>query len=582
MKPPTTLDEVRVIASGLCHASDISVTLSERRWAWVPRTRTILVPRDALLTLGRDATLGVITHEVGHALYSRYTRWLDAGVDPLVPKLLNALEDPRVEVAMMNRYPGAALWVHAARDRHTSPPRRTVATLDLLHAFVEEGWARHAPAEALNERAAAYRDDVARALSQTREARAMYLDAFQPAPNHRPPTDAMDAHATRGIGDSPACPWEAWVEVLAHRAYEVALRDVLPHFRAVRDRDVTLLAAEMHADPEVRGWVRDAVLDRDSSAAFAVARSAILRAPTDHGAPPAKLLVEARACLDLLLGRGGAPYGASRPPRPDAANDEASQPDRAEADIVEALVRTLEEALPPRRPVRNRVGYRSGASLSLPHAMAYDADRRQDTLFARRERRTRRRAAAVLLVDLSGSMQGAPMRAAVAAVRVLCQALARAEIPFSVLGFQTHIIEVLAFDATLDGRALARLDGLMDEPAGRPFDGLASPTPRRPEFTDHAPCLLDAAARLLSRAEEDRILVCISDGDPNGARSTESDLHAAVAKLRGRVQLIALGVGPGTERVAEFYPNAFTCVPLSDLPKTVGRAIERALSASHT
>ena len=81
-------------------------------------------------------------------------------------------------------------------------------------------------------------------------------------------------------------------------------------------------------------------------------------------------------------------------------------------------------------------------------------------------------------------------------------------------------------------------------------------------------------------------MIVVSDGIPEGRRSSKQDLHDAVRTLSsdGRLRLIALGLGPNTQHVRQFYPESQADVPLPDFARTIGDLVERVLlgeSASH-
>jgi hypothetical protein len=50
-----------------------------------------------------------------------------------------------------------------------------------------------------------------------------------------------------------------------------------------------------------------------------------------------------------------------------------------------------------------------------------------------------------------------------------------------------------------------------------------------------------------------------------------------VAAVGARVNLIGVGLGPGTEHVRRFYPHAVADVPLEGFPAAIGRCIQGVL-----
>jgi hypothetical protein len=84
----------------------------------------------------------------------------------------------------------------------------------------------------------------------------------------------------------------------------------------------------------------------------------------------------------------------------------------------------------------------------------------------------------------------------------------------------------------------------------------------------------------LAQPGTDRILVVVSDGIPEGRRSEPDDLHRAVATLREQseeLRLVALGLGPHTSHVRQFYPESMADVPLAKFARTIGALVEQML-----
>ncbi len=95
-------------------------------------------------------------------------------------------------------------------------------------------------------------------------------------------------------------------------------------------------------------------------------------------------------------------------------------------------------------------------------------------------------------------------------------------------------------------------------------------------YNDDGPCLLEAA-ELLGRVPADsRWLLVVSDGRPHGRRSTEEDLRAAIAqvgRMRSRVHLVGLGLGPDALHVEELYPRNVAGIELEELPGKLAQVV---------
>jgi nitric oxide reductase activation protein len=183
--------------------------------------------------------------------------------------------------------------------------------------------------------------------------------------------------------------------------------------------------------------------------------------------------------------------------------------------------------------------------------------------------------AALLLVDLSGSMRGSKVKAAVAATRALSAAMAGVRgISWSVLGFQDVTIPYVRFEERADAQVLSRINEMGAEVGGRRRGGN-----NKPGYNDDGPCLLEAAASLHRRPERDRLLIVISDGKPEGRRSTCEDLHRAVAQVQAMpgMTLVGLGLGPSTDHVTNYYPVSQANIELDDLAPTIARLLTARL-----
>ncbi len=194
-------------------------------------------------------------------------------------------------------------------------------------------------------------------------------------------------------------------------------------------------------------------------------------------------------------------------------------------------------------------------------------------------RRTEERPAlaAMLLVDLSGSMRGAKVESAIAATKSLSRALATIRgVSWCVMGFQNKTIPIVAFDERADHAVLSRIDAMREEVAGERPGGN-----NQPGYNDDGPSLLEAAAVLDARPERDQLLMVISDGRPEGQRSGPDDLRAAVAVVHAKsnMTLVGLGLGPSTDHVTQYYPISQANIAPADLAATVGRLLAARLGA---
>jgi hypothetical protein len=156
----------------------------------------------------------------------------------------------------------------------------------------------------------------------------------------------------------------------------------------------------------------------------------------------------------------------------------------------------------------------------------------------------------------------------------------RLSIPIALVGFQDVLIPFCDFGDGLTAGVRQALGQLPREINGDRLGGN-----NKPSYNDDGPCLREAAGRLLRWPATDRLLLVVSDGLPEGRRSSPADLHAAVRELRGGgtsgggqgLKLIGIGLGPGTEHVRDFYPESVASVPVPQFAQEIGGLLRRCL-----
>ena len=189
-----------------------------------------------------------------------------------------------------------------------------------------------------------------------------------------------------------------------------------------------------------------------------------------------------------------------------------------------------------------------------------------------------------LLIDNSGSMRGRPISIAAISADVLARTLERCGVKTEILGFTTRAWKGgQSREAWLTGGKPAhpgRLNDLRhivykqaDEPyrRGRKNLGLMMREGLLKENID-GEALLWAHTRLLSRAEDRRILMVISDGAPvddstlsvNSAGYLETHLRKVIdwIERQSPVQLVAIGIG---HDVTRYYRRAVTIMDVEQL-----------------
>ncbi len=615
-------DALATLAAGMCQDARVRIELVPAGWSWDPVRRVIAVSQRDLEHMGIRACAGILAHEVAHQFITRahlfrvqfpsFRAWM---------MLLNGIEDPRVETWIVERYPGCGPWLDEANASYVDRERggrRLPAFFDFCYECASEearGW------EAAPPRIARGLDPLAiAALERTRPARIRYAEVLPPADLAPVVSRAQLARAYRARV-APALPSyamrivpepaEQLVRLAAREALDVAVGSVVGEALELYRRDVDRIAHTLEPSRDLRTRCEQLLVEGDLPAVLdAIAGCA---AGSSGPAPTRETMRLAQRVLEgaiELLQRGGAPAivgvrgggrGACRvlvaaplvggvrrggmvpwvagrlpPLELDWRRDDYDQIFAKVAPQLHPLAHQVRRLLVPRRRLGRKSGYPSGQRADLRRLMRCEADpRRHDEIWERKTIPSRHATEFLLLVDLSGSMRGAKTEAALAGTVLFAEMLSSLSVAFAVVGFQDVLIPLLAFDQPFSAAARRRLLEIRAEvAAARPGGN------NRPDYNDDGPCLREAAAMLLARPASDRVLIAISDGLPEGHRSTAVDLTNAVGELsRERsLRLIGVGLGPDTSHVADYYPHALASVPLEEFADEIGRVLEGVLA----
>ncbi len=585
-------DRLAALAAGLCQDAGIAIEVAPGGWSFDPVRRVIRVSQGALRSRGPDYCAGVLTVEAGHYFLSRHHLFgLEGFPSEMAGRaVLDALEDARVAGWMADRYPGTRRWL-AEKGRFVTVFEKEVPSF--LRFCVEISSELTRPPGPMPPMPT----DALEALAATREARELYAECV-------PPTDFDTSmpmlHVLYHQQVRPALleprwvppRWEQLVQVCAHDALRVAMAEILPAAAALLDSDLQRIESWLSGHPSRRAAARRMLEKGDVGELMNQVFSS--DEPPKAGSPAVQAL--ARDALDAFMSaRRPRPmlsgYDAVRPggrirdkplPRlpplrvqPVARTDYERAYDRV-ADQVEQLTQHLGEVLRPRKRLRERAGYPSGRHVDLKKLMAYEADpRRYGEIWVRSTIPDRRNVAISLLVDLSGSMDGEKVEAALLGTILMAETLSRLKVPFAINGFQDVLIPLCPFSSRLEDQVRVAISEMPQEVAGSRAGGN-----NQPGYNDDGPCVREAAEELLEHPASDRMLVVVSDGLPEGRRSTAEDLRRAVAELTSGehpMDLLALGLGPRTEHVERFYPDSVANVPVERFSDEIGRLVERIL-----
>lgn len=572
------VDHYTALARGLSGLKDISVEIGDTAH-YNQAAKTISLDRDLIGGQPPEVAAALITHEVGHVLISRYFRWQPQFYPAAAWwHLMNALEDPRVDRFMQQRYPGSRAWfalLYGASDRKLSAPPRSYFLQFTMSACLSR--------MGISASKLPLAWPVRRALERTAASRERHC-AAAPMPHLR--SGLAPAHsAARGAveADPIRNPRESLITDWAEYAIAMIQDEIVPIVEPLLTRDLACVATFIarHKRNDAISWESPIW---EIAAAIPEALEKV-RCPrtTNFTALPEPLQERLRDAFGIYLnGQTGSssipvfepgslgPYGSPF----------ADTPRQTQGDVVfrrvsgqaEDLTGAVAEALRPLTRQKIAGGYASGATVDMGHFLRYKAARRDARFWQRRSPVRGIDAAVSLLVDLSGSMAGPKTEAAAGGAFLLAEALWRNAVPFAIDGFQDVIIP---FARPGENDIASVRDGIAEMPLE--VEGRRPGGNNNPSHNDDGPCLVEAAAALLAQKARQKLLIVISDGMPNGKRSTPDDLHAAVASLSAApgFRLIGLGLGPETEHVHDFYPDAISNIPLERLGAEIGELLIR-------
>lgn len=494
---------------------------------------------------------------------------------PGLRALLNALEDCRIEEWLAARFPGSSAWIDRYNDRLFPSRGAGLTRQPLFRQFclgaIHEWW--HGELPPLDERAIA-------ALDTTRDARRAFIDAMPPTSVDADLGGAATYFASplatrfrRSDSVFPPDSFERAVRVAAWQSWSIAWQHIRPEYERLLEGDPCCKGAEVaSAEQQLLLLLRELRWVGESRGARRV-----VRVSWPAGLPfPGVLSSPARPMgLPELDPSERSALQATVRAAPQNLWDEAF---RVVAPLADRMVDELQRRLLPDAFPRWVPGYATGSRLDLRAATQLEADPR--ALYRLWQRKTLPKKvdpAFFLLLDLSGSMSGDRIEHGFRGVVLLASVLERLGVPFAVEGFQDVPIPFKALGAPLDAAAQRLLGEMPHECEARRRNGH-----NEPGHNHDGPVLVDVAARFARVTATRRLLVVVSDGLPSGPSSGDPELllRGAIRSIEaaGDIELIGVGIGPGTDHVARLYPRSLANVPLAEFPMALGQTIDRGLA----
>jgi Mg-chelatase subunit ChlD len=240
------------------------------------------------------------------------------------------------------------------------------------------------------------------------------------------------------------------------------------------------------------------------------------------------------------------------------------------APTINQLENDLRAIFQRRRQSHRESGRRSGPTLNINRFVNERASGKpavETRAFEAKTRPLEKDYAVLILVDVSGSMRD-KVHHAFAATVACTEALTRLKIEHAIVGFNDNLYQYKKFGEKTNPATLGSIERDVHTQAAR--------------FNNDGWALQKAAKQILDAPERERILIVLSDGQPEPStayRGPEYDLKSTTTALEseGKIKLIGLGMGPGTEHVSEFFSNARANLPIEELPHALAEVIREAV-----
>jgi len=247
--------------------------------------------------------------------------------------------------------------------------------------------------------------------------------------------------------------------------------------------------------------------------------------------------------------------------------------------IIDALENDLREIFTARRANQWKRGFRTGKRIDLKKRIQEKAKKvsaADSRAWQRRELPQEKDYAITILNDLSGSMRGQKIQEDFKGKIVISEVLNRLSIKTEILGFNDRLHEYQKFNEPMSNEVREHMGGMLQEVNSA-----------RAQWTDDGWALEEASRRLGKQAATEKILIVLSDGQPEPSPShngQEYNLTTIVEKIikETNQKLIGLGIGPGTEHVRSYYPNSLANISLKEMADKLATLIKEIIANSDT
>ena len=215
----------------------------------------------------------------------------------------------------------------------------------------------------------------------------------------------------------------------------------------------------------------------------------------------------------------------------------------------------------PKRHPRYAGGYDSGQRARIQKAMEYESkvsmgDRTANVDFWERLNLPEKfDYKFTIVVDLSGSMeQSNKLPETFKALIVFTEVLNRLGIDFSIKGFSNNTFDLKSFSEKMND---AKRNKIAAEMKSR-------------DNTYIGAALEEASDEILEQKGKNNFVIVLTDGDPSDGEKLTQSVREARAK---NIKLIALGLGQGTDKVADYFPIGLPNLEVEQIKTIVAKLL---------
>jgi uncharacterized protein with von Willebrand factor type A (vWA) domain len=243
--------------------------------------------------------------------------------------------------------------------------------------------------------------------------------------------------------------------------------------------------------------------------------------------------------------------------------------------VINRLETDLREIFVRRRSNKWQSGFRIGKKIDLSKRMqekAKGVSAVDSRAWEKREAPTEKDYAITLLIDLSGSMEGAKINEAFKSTIILSEVLNRLSIKVEILGFNDRLYEYQNYGQNISQEVRDNMGGMLKEVSNR--------NGGRALYNDDGWALKVASERLNRQNVKEKILIVLSDGFPEPSPAHKNDnyeLSQIVKEISENTNQKLIGLGILSDAVKNYYPDNLPNIKAEDLGKELARKIRAVI-----